>query len=98
MPRIPILWAAAGVATPIAVVAALYFRIAGFERSIPFAGIMLLLAALFAVAVEESHQTHATTGGRRVGAGDLRHRRHCLARARLHHGARPAAGSRSRSR
>ena len=50
--RVPLLWAAAGVATPIAVVAALYFRITGFERSIPFAGIMLLLAALFAVAFE----------------------------------------------
>ncbi len=33
-PRIAVLRAAAGVATPIAIVAALYFRIAGFERSI----------------------------------------------------------------
>ena len=38
--RIPMLWAAAGVATPIAAIAALYFRIAGFERSIPFAGMI----------------------------------------------------------
>jgi uncharacterized membrane protein len=62
--RIPVLWAVAGVAAPIAVVAALYFRIAGFERSIPFAGIMLLLAALFAVAVENlTKRTPPQPGG-----------------------------------
>ena len=45
-------WAVASVFTPIAIVAALYYRIAGVERSIPFAGLALLLAALFAYATE----------------------------------------------
>ena len=32
---------------------ALYYRIAGFERSIPFAGLALLLAALYGIATEQ---------------------------------------------
>ena len=51
-PLAPMLWAAAAVFAPIAILAALYFRIAGFEQSIPFAGLALLLAALYAVATE----------------------------------------------
>jgi len=51
-PSISILWAAASVFAPLAVLAALYYRIAGFERSIPFAGLALLLAALFALATD----------------------------------------------
>jgi uncharacterized membrane protein len=50
--RISICWAVASVFTPLAIVAALYYRIAGVERSIPFAGLALLLAALFAYATE----------------------------------------------
>ena len=50
--RIAMCWAVASVFTPIAIVAALYYRIAGVERSIPFAGLALLLAALFAYATE----------------------------------------------
>jgi len=49
---VSILWSATGVATPIALLIALYAAISGFERSIPFAGLALLLAALHAVAVE----------------------------------------------
>ena len=52
-PLVPILWAASAVFTPIAVLVALYYRIAGFAVSIPFSGIALLLAALFAVATEK---------------------------------------------
>src|SRR6201999_3608172 len=37
---------------PIAILIALYYRVAGFERSIPFAGLALLLAALYGFAVE----------------------------------------------
>jgi uncharacterized membrane protein len=48
-----ILWSAAGVATPILILVALYWRIAGFERSIPFAGLALLLAALNGIATEQ---------------------------------------------
>jgi uncharacterized membrane protein len=49
---VPMLWSAAGVAGPILILIALYCRIAGFERSIPFAGIALLTAALYGVATE----------------------------------------------
>ena len=48
----PILWAATAVIVPLAILVALYYRIYGFERSIPFAGLALLFAALFAVATE----------------------------------------------
>jgi uncharacterized membrane protein len=49
---VPMLWSAAGVAGPILILIALYGRIAGFERSIPFAGIALLAAALYGIATE----------------------------------------------
>src|SRR4029078_10921107 len=42
----------AGIATPLLILIALYYRIAGFERSIPFAGLALLLAALHGYANE----------------------------------------------
>jgi uncharacterized membrane protein len=48
----PILWAATAVGVPLAILVALYYRIYGFERALPFAAIALLLAALFAVATE----------------------------------------------
>jgi uncharacterized membrane protein len=51
-PIIPILWSASAVVVPVAILAALYYRVAGFERSIPFAGAALLLAALYALATE----------------------------------------------
>ncbi len=46
------LWSAAAVFVPVAILAALYYRIAGFDRSIPFASVALLLAALAAAATE----------------------------------------------
>ena len=49
---VPVLWSAAAVFTPIAILAALYYRIAGFEPSIPFAAAALLLSALYAFATE----------------------------------------------
>lgn len=51
-PDIPILWAATGTLTPLAILIALYARIAQFEPSVPFAAIALLLAALAATATE----------------------------------------------
>jgi uncharacterized membrane protein len=51
-PVVPLLWAASAVFVPLAILIALYYRIYGFEQSLPFAGIALLLAALFAVATE----------------------------------------------
>ncbi len=49
---VPILWAASAVFVPLAILVALYYRIYVFEQSLPFAGIALLLAALFALATE----------------------------------------------
>ena len=46
------LWAACAVFAPIAILTALYYRIAGFERSLPFAGAAIVLAGLFALATE----------------------------------------------
>jgi len=48
----PILWSAAAVFAPIAILAALYYRIAQFEPSIPFAATALLLSVLYALATE----------------------------------------------
>src|SRR5262252_3551272 len=48
----PILWAAAGVAAPLGILIALYYRIAEFDRSVPFAAIALLAAGANAWAVE----------------------------------------------
>ncbi|MBR0777471.1 DUF2339 domain-containing protein [Bradyrhizobium diazoefficiens] len=49
---IPVVWSAAGVATPIAILVALYARIAHLDRSIPFAILAVLLAGAFAAATE----------------------------------------------
>jgi len=52
-PLIPMLWSACAVFVSVAVLAALYYRIANFEASIPFAAIGLVLAGVFAFAVEQ---------------------------------------------
>jgi uncharacterized membrane protein len=49
---IPVVWSAAGVFTPLALLIALYARIAHLDRSIPFAILAVVLAAAFAVATE----------------------------------------------
>lgn len=49
----PILWSASGVAAPLVILIALYGRIADFEKSIPFAFVALVLAALLAAATEQ---------------------------------------------
>jgi uncharacterized membrane protein len=51
-PTVPLLWSAAAAFTPIAVLAALYYRIAKLEPSIPFALTALILSVLYALAVE----------------------------------------------
>ena len=48
----PIIWAASAVLAPLAILVALYYRISGFDRSVPFAALALLLAALYGVATE----------------------------------------------
>ena len=49
---VPMLWCASGVFAPLAMLIALYYRIAVLDRSLPFAGLALLLAAIYAVATE----------------------------------------------
>lgn len=49
---VPILWAASAVVLPLAMLIALYYRIAALDRSLPFAGLALLLSALYGVATE----------------------------------------------
>jgi uncharacterized membrane protein len=49
---VPMLWSAAAVFAPLAMLVALYYRIAQFDRSLPFAALALLLAAIFALATE----------------------------------------------
>lgn len=51
-PLFPVIWAATGVLTPVIVLMAFYYRISEFERSIPFAALALLLAALFWFATD----------------------------------------------
>jgi uncharacterized membrane protein len=67
-PIVPILWSASAVFTPIAMLATLYYRIAGFAVSIPFSGIALLLAALFAMATENLGRPPSRPGGAAAGA------------------------------
>jgi len=49
---VPMLWCASGVFAPLAMLIALYYRIAVLDRSLPFAALALLLAAIYAVATE----------------------------------------------
>ncbi len=49
---IPVVWSAAGTFTPVALLVALYARIAHLDRSIPFAILAVLLAVAFAAATE----------------------------------------------
>jgi uncharacterized membrane protein len=48
----PMLWAATAVATPLAMLIALYYRIAQLDRSLPFAALALLLAAIYGFGTE----------------------------------------------
>ena len=48
----PMLWSASAVFAPIAILAVLYYRIAGFDRSVPFAAVALLIAVAFTYATE----------------------------------------------
>jgi uncharacterized membrane protein len=49
---IPVLWSATGVFTPLALLIALYARIAHLDRSIPFAILAVILAAAYGAATE----------------------------------------------
>jgi uncharacterized membrane protein len=58
----PMLWSAVGVFVPLAMLVALYYRITGLDRSLPFAGLALLLAAIFALATETLTQRERRPG------------------------------------
>ncbi len=49
---VPMLWGASGVFAPLAMLVALYYRISGLDRSLPFAALALLLAAIYGIATE----------------------------------------------
>jgi uncharacterized membrane protein len=51
-PLVSLLWSVSAVAAPIAILIALYWSIAGFDRSIPFATAALVLAGFYAYATE----------------------------------------------
>ena len=61
-PTVALLWSMTAVVTPIAILIALYLRIAEFERSIPFAGLALVLAALYGYATELLGKREARPG------------------------------------
>ena len=67
-PVIAMLWAASAVIAPIVILMAVYYRVAGLERSIPFAALALLLAVLCGYAVEYLNKRPAKLGQAAAGA------------------------------
>ena len=61
---VPVIWSAAGVFTPLALLIALYARIAHLDQSIPFAILAVLLAAAFAAATEILSRRDTASGAR----------------------------------
>jgi uncharacterized membrane protein len=59
---IPVTWSAVATFTPIALLVALYARIAHLDRSIPFAILAVLLAAAFAAATEALSRRESRPG------------------------------------
>ena len=62
-PYASIIWAGMAVLTPLLVLIALNYGVAQFERSIPFAGLALLLAAAFGFATEKLDRRPLAPGG-----------------------------------
>src|SRR5262249_38357693 len=67
-PIVPILWSAAAVFAPLAILAALYYRVARLEPSIPFAAMALVLSALYALATEKLDKRAPRPGLAAAGA------------------------------
>ena len=59
---IPVVWSAAAVFTPLALLIALYARIAHLDRSVPFAILAVLLAAAYGAATEILSRREARAG------------------------------------
>src|SRR5205807_3512193 len=60
--KITVSWAASGVFTPLALLIALYARIAHLDRSIPFAILAVILAAAYGAATEALARRHSRPG------------------------------------
>ena len=65
---VPMLWCAAAVFAPLAMLIATYYRIAELDRSLPFAALALLLAALDGIATERLVQREPRPGVMAAGA------------------------------
>jgi len=65
---VPMLWCASGVFAPLAMLVALYDRIAELDRSLPFAALALLLAAIFGAATETLARREQRPGLMAAGA------------------------------
>ena len=59
---VALIWSATATITPVAILIALYLRIAEFDRSFPFAGLALLLAAIFGFATETLSKRESRPG------------------------------------
>ncbi len=70
---VPMLWSAAAVFAPLAMLVALYYRIAQLDRSLPFAALALLVAAIFGLATETLVKREPRPGAD-GGERDVRHR------------------------
>jgi uncharacterized membrane protein len=64
---IPVIWSASSVFVPLALLVALYARIAHLDRSIPFAILAVLLAAAYAAATEILTTRHDDRPGLQAG-------------------------------
>jgi uncharacterized membrane protein len=65
---VPMLWCAAAVFAPLAMLIATYYRIAALDRSLPFAALALLLAALDGIATERLVEREPRPGMMAAGA------------------------------
>ena len=65
---VPMLWSAAAVFAPLAMLVALYYRIAQLDRSLPFAALALLVAAIFGLATETLAKREPRPGAMAAGA------------------------------
>ena len=65
---VPMLWSAAAVFAPLAMLVALYYRIAQLDRSLPFAALALLVAAIFGLATETLVKREPRPGAMAAGA------------------------------
>jgi uncharacterized membrane protein len=65
---VPMLWSATAVFAPLVMLVALYYRIAQLDRSLPFAALALLVAAIFGLATETLVKREPRPGVMAAGA------------------------------